>query len=44
VEDWEAKAPLDDVEVRSVLSLKIRCEEKKPPLKVSGLNFNIMYI
>ncbi|CCO27164.1 Conserved oligomeric Golgi complex subunit 3 Short=COG complex subunit 3 [Rhizoctonia solani AG-1 IB] len=33
VEDWEAKAPLDDVEVRSVLSLKIRCEEKKPPLK-----------
>ncbi|QRW21538.1 conserved oligomeric Golgi complex subunit 3 [Rhizoctonia solani] len=33
VEEWETKAPLDDVEVRSVLSLKIRCEEKKPPLK-----------
>lgn len=33
VEEWESKAPLDDVEVRSVLSLKIRCEEKKPPLK-----------
>lgn len=35
VEEWESKAPLDDVEVRSVLGLKIRCEEKKPPPKVS---------
>ncbi|QRW08124.1 conserved oligomeric Golgi complex subunit 3 [Ceratobasidium sp. AG-Ba] len=33
VEEWESKAPLDDVEVRSVLSLKIKCEEKKPPPK-----------
>ncbi|KAH7339666.1 Sec34-like family-domain-containing protein [Rhizoctonia solani] len=33
VEEWESRAPLDDVEVRSVLSLKIQCEEKKPPLK-----------
>jgi hypothetical protein len=35
VEEWESRAPLDDVEVRSVLSLKIKCEEKKPPPKVS---------
>ncbi|KAG8770420.1 Golgi transport complex subunit 3 [Ceratobasidium sp. 428] len=35
VEEWESKAPLDDVEVRSVLSLKIKCEEKKPPPKAS---------
>lgn len=34
VEDWEAKAPLGDLETRSVAVLKIASEKPPLPLKV----------
>jgi len=37
MEDWEAKSPLGDLEVRSVNVLKGACEERKLPLKVCTL-------
>ncbi|KIJ49534.1 hypothetical protein M422DRAFT_160832 [Sphaerobolus stellatus SS14] len=36
VEDWEARSPLGDLEVRTVNVLKGACEERKLPLKFSA--------
>lgn len=38
VEDWELKAPLDELEVRSVGLIRAACEKAPLPLKVSFLS------
>ena len=37
VEDWETKAPLDELQARSVASLKRVCGERRLPFKVRHL-------
>lgn len=35
MEDWEAKSPLNELEIKSVNTLKDLCEERRLPLKVT---------
>ena len=37
VEEWEAKSPLSELQIKSVNSLKRVCEERRLPLKVRPL-------
>lgn len=36
IEEWEAKAPLTDVELGSVRDIKAACEARRLPAKVSA--------
>jgi hypothetical protein len=39
VEEWEAKAPLGDLEIRSINAIKAAAEKVPYPLKVTILTF-----
>jgi hypothetical protein len=42
VEDWEAKAPLSDLEIRSINLIKIASEKVPLPVKVGNLSSNVL--